>query len=541
MKKAISIFGIVILAVLILFSLRFIVGGSEDDWICVDNGWVKHGMPSAPMPTEPCGEEQAIDGKEQLIGGEKDEHGCVLMAGYTWCEAKQKCLREWEEPCEQEEIFSLLTELKDSTKIKFSGIQDAEFKWIVRIDPKIAEETVAGKGFDVERISSEQFDSIHPFFIDNGFETDVYNFADGTISGLKGYKKDNTACVVAGGLTGYKEAEGQWIPPESDKWDVTVKCGKLEKTGMEYATEDWKIYTNEKYGYSLKYPEPCLYSPLPGYCKQSPPEERPQECRCFLNPTDPDSVMMQVFTGTKSDLNMASMSIARSPNKDYNPPAGADLIEWLKGRYEYLDIPSEYNFEIDGVQAVKAYTPQSRGAGSAENIFFMHNGEMLQIYLIDVDIKDNRAFYDKIFFTFKISEVSEEEVALEGSKDCAKDGETFSRESDKYLDSCCEGLKEWTPIPDTRFSIADKCYEIGPPSESNIGLCIKCGDGVCENHPTYDENPCNCPEDCAGKNKSHFSSNEKFCQSNDWKMSLAKACEGETFKGFPICEVCAFF
>jgi len=35
----------------------------------------------------------------QLIGGQKDEHGCLIPAGYSWCEPKQKCLREWEEPC----------------------------------------------------------------------------------------------------------------------------------------------------------------------------------------------------------------------------------------------------------------------------------------------------------------------------------------------------------------------------------------------------------------------------------------------------------
>ena len=122
---------------------------------------------------------------------------------------------------------------------------------------------------------------------------------------------------------------------------------------------------------------------------------------------------------------------------------------------------------------------------------------------------------------------------------CAKDGERFSTTDDGYPDRCCEGLKEWSPIPDTRFSIADVCYEIGQPSESNIGLCIKCGDGICESHPQYDENPCNCPEDCAGKNKSHFSSIEEFCQSNDWKMSLSKACEEqEPIKGSPICELC---
>ena len=127
-----------------------------------------------------------------------------------------------------------------------------------------------------------------------------------------------------------------------------------------------------------------------------------------------------------------------------------------------------------------------------------------------------------------------------GVLSCAKDGEVFSTVSDKYPDQCCEGLKEWLPIPDTRFSIADVCYEVGSPSESGRGLCIECGNGVCENHLNYDENPCNCPEDCAGKGKSMFSSIEEFCQSNDWNLSLSKACEEqETIKDSPICELCA--
>jgi hypothetical protein len=36
---------------------------------------------------------------EQVIGGDKDEHGCLIAAGYSWCEAKQKCLKAFEESC----------------------------------------------------------------------------------------------------------------------------------------------------------------------------------------------------------------------------------------------------------------------------------------------------------------------------------------------------------------------------------------------------------------------------------------------------------
>lgn len=36
----------------------------------------------------------------KAIGGEKDAHGCLVSAGYVWCEIKSKCLRSFEEKCE---------------------------------------------------------------------------------------------------------------------------------------------------------------------------------------------------------------------------------------------------------------------------------------------------------------------------------------------------------------------------------------------------------------------------------------------------------
>ena len=35
-----------------------------------------------------------------LLGGDRDEHGCIPSAGYVWCEKLQKCVRPWETPCE---------------------------------------------------------------------------------------------------------------------------------------------------------------------------------------------------------------------------------------------------------------------------------------------------------------------------------------------------------------------------------------------------------------------------------------------------------
>jgi len=35
-------------------------------------------------------------GNDQIIGGDKDEHGCLVAAGYSWNESEQKCVRGWE-------------------------------------------------------------------------------------------------------------------------------------------------------------------------------------------------------------------------------------------------------------------------------------------------------------------------------------------------------------------------------------------------------------------------------------------------------------
>jgi len=54
MKPISLIIIIIIAALLVVFGLRLFSG--EDNWICQNGQWVKHGMPSAPMPTTGCGE-----------------------------------------------------------------------------------------------------------------------------------------------------------------------------------------------------------------------------------------------------------------------------------------------------------------------------------------------------------------------------------------------------------------------------------------------------------------------------------------------------
>ncbi|HEY59789.1 MAG TPA: hypothetical protein G4N92_03745 [Anaerolineae bacterium] len=51
MKKVLIFLLIILVAWLFI---RFVIGGSEDSWICKDGQWVKHGNPAASMPEYAC-------------------------------------------------------------------------------------------------------------------------------------------------------------------------------------------------------------------------------------------------------------------------------------------------------------------------------------------------------------------------------------------------------------------------------------------------------------------------------------------------------
>jgi len=55
-KNRLYVWGAIIAALLVFLIIR----GSEDDWICVDDQWVKHGEPSAEQPETGCGDDQVL-------------------------------------------------------------------------------------------------------------------------------------------------------------------------------------------------------------------------------------------------------------------------------------------------------------------------------------------------------------------------------------------------------------------------------------------------------------------------------------------------
>jgi len=66
-RLLLTIFVTLILAVSVVFTLRFVIGGDEDTWLCGKDGWQKHGNPRNPMPAKTCGEEKPYEWKVKLF------------------------------------------------------------------------------------------------------------------------------------------------------------------------------------------------------------------------------------------------------------------------------------------------------------------------------------------------------------------------------------------------------------------------------------------------------------------------------------------
>jgi hypothetical protein len=110
-------------------------------------------------------------------------------------------------------------------------------------------------------------------------------------------------------------------------------AGCVSATEADTESAEWKTFTNDQYGYSFEVPAFCFEGPLPGECKQSPPEERAEECLCFVDGTNPDSVTFQNITITNEGFPMASIDITSPDTPAYSPAEGADLVSFIQFRW----------------------------------------------------------------------------------------------------------------------------------------------------------------------------------------------------------------
>jgi hypothetical protein len=166
---------------------------------------------------------------QQLIGGQKDDHGCLLGAGYRWCGALNKCVRAWEEFC-ADLVPETLTDLQSNTGIKFADIVDTDMIWKVKKNAGIISSVIKGKSVSAKNLAGGDFDKIGAYMLANGFEPDLYNTGLGAGSGIDSYSKTNIGLICTINYTFSGKLPANAAQQASLKRNVMVACGMLPKT-----------------------------------------------------------------------------------------------------------------------------------------------------------------------------------------------------------------------------------------------------------------------------------------------------------------------
>ena len=195
-----------------------------------------------------------------------------------------------------------------------------------------------------------------------------------------------------------KEKNSQTEKSEEQKDEIDkIDDEKIEENNEEKkeeikGNEDWKTYINEKYNYSFDYPKEYTFGP----CNTKP-------CNPFINEEkEGDYVILQ---GDVSNNGWPNMEVSHYETEFYNPPNGADIIEWLKDKSPVKEnIPNEINFEIGGIDAIKAEIPKSAQSYSLWEIYFIKNNDLFNISMTDVETLEAQIFYNLILSSFEFLE-----------------------------------------------------------------------------------------------------------------------------------------
>lgn len=175
--------------------------------------------------------EPKADGNQPpIIGGDRDKHDCIGSAGYSWCEAAQKCQRIFEEFC-ADNVNALVDEIKKTTEVSFTLTGDTEFNWIVGKESVTTDAKIKGVLYQAKGITLANYNRVEEYLARN-FEADSYNLADGVEGGLRGYYLAYMVCDLNFKRTEMRENDRGLLEPVGDSLDVKLECGYFNKNDI---------------------------------------------------------------------------------------------------------------------------------------------------------------------------------------------------------------------------------------------------------------------------------------------------------------------
>ena len=191
------------------------------------------------------------------LGGQRDAHGCLSSAGYSWCETSKKCLRTWEEVC-NDSVFMTMRTIKKDTGIKFIETGPTQFVWVVKKNNQLENINIAGHKYLFTAGTDVQLQGLESWFIEHGWSADKENTATGIIGSKFGYSKDNLVCAVVA------KKKDKLEETTIDTQDLTLECGILLETKAITNTVHQSVNLGIKNIFFCEKDDECI--PLPNEC-----------------------------------------------------------------------------------------------------------------------------------------------------------------------------------------------------------------------------------------------------------------------------------
>jgi hypothetical protein len=185
---------------------------------------------------------------EKPIGGDKDEHDCLVAAGYSWCSAKNKCLRAFEEFC-PDVLAALVRKLEEESGVVLKAGGEKKFSWAAEADGAIVQADIDGLAYSAEGVKRADYDKMEKY-LERTYQPDARNEADGPDGGIRGYAFDYTACHLSFRQSQMKPNADGVLEPASDSLKVELACGYFNPNdiGKLSTAEKIKVLLAEKYG-----------------------------------------------------------------------------------------------------------------------------------------------------------------------------------------------------------------------------------------------------------------------------------------------------
>lgn len=183
--------------------------------------------------------EIATNSDMALVGGDRDDHDCIASAGYSWCQAKEKCLRIFEEFC-PDSVEKLVKSLEEQTGVEFSLVGNAKFRWLISRNKNLSDIEIFGVQYQALNVVGSDYDKIEIYFYNN-YQVDNNNTADGATGGLRGFNLDYMVCTLGFDYINLENVPNQPVKLLNNNSNVILNCGYFNENDVSNSVIEQSI------------------------------------------------------------------------------------------------------------------------------------------------------------------------------------------------------------------------------------------------------------------------------------------------------------